>query len=103
MIKLNALDGEYMAIGRQTVETSNVLTPFGRTQQQSVNISGSGIQEVEFQHGFRMTVKSTQRMSINVDVVNGVSSSMLVNGAMPASMFSPSHGLTFNLLLWSLL
>lgn len=85
MIKLNAIDGEYMVIGRKTIETSNVLSPFGQGQQQTVNITGSGIQEVEFTDGFRMTVKANQPMTVNADVVNGVSSSMLVDGAMPVS------------------
>jgi hypothetical protein len=87
MIKLNAIDGEYMAIGRKTIETSNVLSPFGQDQQQSINITGSGIQEVEFTDGFRMTVKATQPMTVNSDVVNGISSSMLVNGVMPVSTY----------------
>ena len=77
------IDGEYMAIGRQTTETSNVLSPFG---SQAVNISGSGIQEVEYADGFRMSVRATQPMTINTDVVNGVSTSMTSsNGIMPVS------------------
>jgi hypothetical protein len=85
MIKMNSIDGEYMAIGRKTVETSNVLQPFGQSAQQSINITGSGIQEVEFQDGFRMAVMATQPMTINADVVNGVSTSMLTSGEMTAS------------------
>lgn len=87
MLKLNALDGEYMAIGRKTVETSNVLSPFGLDQQRAININGSGIQEVEFTDGFRMTVKASQPMTVSCDVVNGVSTSMLVNNAMPVSAY----------------
>jgi hypothetical protein len=74
MIKLNNIDGEYMAVGRQTVETSNVLTTFNQNQQ--VQISGSGIQEVEFTDGFRMSIKASQPMVVKTDVRNGVSSSM---------------------------
>jgi hypothetical protein len=87
MIKLNALDGEYMAIGRQTVETSNVLSPFGQDPQQSIQVNGSGVQEVEFQDGFRMTIRASQPMTINTDVVNGISSSMLVDGGTSVSMY----------------
>lgn len=86
MVKLNSIDGEYMAVGRQTIETSNVLTPFGSAQQQSVNISGSGIQEVEFQDGFRMSIMASKPMQVNANVVNGVSTSMLTGGAMSVSM-----------------
>ena len=85
MIKMSNIDGEYMAIGRKTVETGNVVSPFGQSAQQSVNITGSGIQEVEFQDGFRMAVQATQPMTVNTDVINGVSSSMITNGAMPVS------------------
>jgi hypothetical protein len=82
MVKMTNIDGEYMAIGRQTTETSTVLNPFG---SKSVNISGSGIQEAEFSDGFRMSVKATQPMTVQTDVVNGVSTSMTANGIMPVS------------------
>ncbi|KAH6675158.1 hypothetical protein B0J14DRAFT_30076 [Halenospora varia] len=85
MIKMNSIDGEFMAIGRKTVETSNVLSPFG--QQQSVNITGSGIQEVEFTDGFRMSLKASMPMTVSTDVVNGVSSGMITNGVMPVNNY----------------
>jgi hypothetical protein len=81
------IDGEYMAVGRKTIETGTVLSPFGT--QQSVNITGSGIQEVEFQDGFRMSIRATQPMTVSADVVNGVSSSM-TNGIMPVSELTSS-------------
>jgi hypothetical protein len=84
MVKMTSIDGEYMAIGRKTIETGTVLSPFGR--QQSVNISGSGIQEVEYQDGLRMAIRATQPMTVSADVVNGVSSSM-TNGLMPVSKY----------------
>ncbi|KUJ20294.1 uncharacterized protein LY89DRAFT_715719 [Mollisia scopiformis] len=87
MVKLNSIDGEYMAVGRQTVETSNVLTPFGGSQQQAVNITGSGIQELEFQDGFRMSIMASKPMTVNTDVVNGVSTSMLTGGAMSVNNY----------------
>ncbi|KAH8199238.1 hypothetical protein TruAng_006578 [Truncatella angustata] len=74
MIKMTSLDGEYMAVGRQSIETGNVLTTFNQNQQ--VQISGSGIQEVEFTDGFRMSIKASQPMTLKTDVVNGISSSM---------------------------
>jgi hypothetical protein len=86
---MNSIDGEYMAIGRKSVETGNVLTPFGT--QQSVNITGSGIQEVEFADGFRMSIKANMPMSINTDVVNGVSTSMLTQNVMPVSKYFHCH------------
>lgn len=82
LIKMTSIDGEYMAIGRKTVETGSVLSPFG--SQLSVNITGSGIQEVEFTDGLRMSIRASQPMTVSADVVNGVSSSM-TNGIMPVS------------------
>ncbi|KAH9214470.1 hypothetical protein DL95DRAFT_263316, partial [Leptodontidium sp. 2 PMI_412] len=76
LVKMTNIDGEYMAIGRQTTETANVLTPFAT---QSVNITGSGIQEVEFADGFRMSMKATQPMTLTTNVVNGISSSMITD------------------------
>ncbi|ORY58081.1 uncharacterized protein BCR38DRAFT_300023, partial [Pseudomassariella vexata] len=85
MIKLNNIDGEFMAVGRQTVETGNVLAPFG--QGQTVAISGSGIQEIEYTDGFRMSIRASQPMSVATDVVNGVSTSMLMNGVQPINNY----------------
>ncbi|TDZ37497.1 Protein piccolo [Colletotrichum spinosum] len=78
MVKLNQIDGEYVAVGRQTSELGTSLTPFG----QPINIAGSGIQEAEFQDGFRMSIRASQPMSIKTDVVNGISTEMVTNGIM---------------------
>lgn len=93
MIKMTSLDGEYMAVGRQTTETGNVLTTFNQNQQ--VQISGSGIQEVEFTDGFRMSIRASQPMTLKTDVVNGVSSSMTTGGIMPVSKFQRSLSLYY--------
>lgn len=76
-----------MAIGRMTPETSNVLAPFGSAQQQQIQINGSGIQEVEFQDGFRMSIQASQPMVVNTDYKNGVSSSMVVDGSTSVSEY----------------
>lgn len=77
MVKRNQLDGEYMIVGRQTVETNTLVQPFGSDQATSVAIQGTGLQENEFQDGFRMSTRATQPMTMNVDVVDGIDSSML--------------------------
>ena len=86
-MKLNSIDGEYRAIGRQTPETANVLSPFGVGQAETIQIAGAGIQELEFQDGLRMTVRTNQPMSVNTDVVNGVSSSMMEAGTQSVSKY----------------
>ena len=77
MVKMNAIDGEYMALGRQTIETNNALTTFGTGGNSTVNIQGTGIQEAEFTDGFRMSVRATQPVSMVVNVKNGVDQGML--------------------------
>jgi hypothetical protein len=87
MIKRTTLDGEYMALGRQTVETNAMLTPFGSDGSTQVAIQGTGLQENEFQDGFRMSVRATQPMTMNVDVKEGIDTGMLaaLQGSEPVS------------------
>ncbi|KAK7180684.1 hypothetical protein DPSP01_011273 [Paraphaeosphaeria sporulosa] len=77
MVKLQTIDGEYMMVGRQTAGTETQLTPFGSNQAAQVSITGTGLQENEFQDGFRMSIKATQPMTMNVDTKKGIDSSML--------------------------
>ncbi|XP_014561802.1 hypothetical protein COCVIDRAFT_86070 [Bipolaris victoriae FI3] len=77
MVKRSQMDGEYMVVGRQTVETNTVVVPFGSDGSTSVGIQGTGLQENEFQDGFRMSIRATQPMTMNVDVKDGIDSSML--------------------------
>jgi hypothetical protein len=88
MVKRTTLDGEYMALGRQTVETNAVLTPFGSDGATQVAILGTGLQENEFQDGFRMSTKASQPMTMNVDVKEGIDTGMLaaLSGQEPVSM-----------------
>lgn len=87
MIKRQNIDGEYMALGRQTVETNAFLTNFGSDPATQVAIQGTGLQENEFQDGFRMSVRATQPMTMNVDVKEGIDTSQLaaLNGQQPVS------------------
>jgi hypothetical protein len=94
LVKMNNIDGEYIALGRQSNINNVALTPFSSTQQMSFNVSGSGIQENEFADGFRMTIRSTQPMLINTNVVNGISSTMLSAlqpGSQSVSKLSSIH------------
>lgn len=79
IVKMNNIDGEYIALGRQTAVTGQALTPFGNIPQNQFNVTGSGIQENEFADGFRMSVRATQPTIINMDVKNGISTTMLAS------------------------
>ena len=97
MVKRTQLDGEYMIVGRQTVETNTLVQPFGSDQATSVAIEGTGLQENEFQDGFRMSTRATQPMTMNVDVVDGIDSSMLagLQGQESVSKFLPLRCLRY--------
>ena len=71
------IDGEYIALGRQTSTTGLALQQFSNQQSQAFNITGSGIQEQELTDGFRMSIRSSQPMTINTNVVNGIATTML--------------------------
>lgn len=85
MVKRNQLDGEYMVVGRQTVETNTLVQPFGS----SVGIQGTGLQENEYQDGFRMSTRAQQPLTMKLDVKQGVSSGMTagLQGAASVSKF----------------
>ena len=40
IIKMTSLDGEYMLVGRQTVDTSNVFVDYGQGATNTVNMTG---------------------------------------------------------------
>jgi hypothetical protein len=77
MVKQSQIDGEYLIVGRQTVETNTLVVPFGNDGATSVAIEGTGIQENEFLDGFRMSTRATQPMVMNVNVLDGVDGSQL--------------------------
>lgn len=87
MVKMNNIDGEYMALGRQTIETNAFLQNFGSDAATQVAIQGTGLQENEFMDGFRMSTRATQPMTMNVDVKDGIDGSMLaaLQGQEPVS------------------
>ncbi|CRK17283.1 hypothetical protein BN1723_002417 [Verticillium longisporum] len=87
MTRMTNIDGEYVVVGRRTTETGVSLTQFSQDPNQAVQIQGSGIQEVEFQDGFRMSIRASQPMSIQVNVVNGVSSGMIISGTQPVNNY----------------
>lgn len=90
MVKRTQLDGEYMVVGRQTIETNTLVVPFGSDPSTSVAIQGTGLQENEFQDGFRTSTRASQPLTMNVDVKDGVDQGMLtaLQGQQPVSKSS---------------
>jgi hypothetical protein len=83
MVKMGSLDGEYQILSRMTPEVNNALVPFGTSGNSVVQIPGSGINEAEFTDGFRMSIRATQPITVNVSPKNGIATTMLT--AMPGA------------------
>lgn len=93
IIKLTSLDGEYILLGRKTVDTANIFVQYGQGATRTVNVTGGpGTQEAEFVDGLRFTVNSQQAFGINADLKNNVASEALPQGA-----FSISKGKSYGL------
>jgi hypothetical protein len=80
ILKLTSLDGEYILLGRQTVDTANVFVQYGFGATRTVNLTGGeGVQEAEFIDGLRLVVESEEEMRINADLKNGINPGALPN------------------------
>ncbi|PVH98882.1 hypothetical protein DM02DRAFT_508143, partial [Periconia macrospinosa] len=78
MIKMTSLDGEYMLLGRQTADISNIFVQYGQGATRTVNVTGgSGIEDAEFIDGLRFTIESDHAFTMNVDIKNGVPADVL--------------------------
>ncbi|KAH7089726.1 hypothetical protein FB567DRAFT_547289 [Paraphoma chrysanthemicola] len=75
IIKLTSLDGEYVLLGRKTLDTANIFVQYGFGATRTVNLTGgNGIQEAEFIDGLRMSVMAEKEMRVNIDLKNGIKS-----------------------------
>jgi hypothetical protein len=81
IIKMTSLDGEYMLVGRKTLDTSNIFLQFGQGATRTFNMTGGpGTQEQEFIDGLRFTTQTDKDMALNVDIKQGVNP-----GTLPAN------------------
>jgi hypothetical protein len=84
IIKMTSLDGEYLLVGRQTVDTGNIFVQYGQGATRTVNMTaGPGFQEAEFIDGYRFSVQTNQSMTMNVDIKEGINP-----GTLPANTVS---------------
>jgi hypothetical protein len=73
IIKMTSLDGEYLLVGRKTVDTSNIFVQYGQGATRTVNVTGgAGIQEAEFVDGLRFSVQAGKALTMNVDLKQGI-------------------------------
>ena len=84
IIKMTSLDGEYLLVGRRTVDTSNVFVQYGQCETRTVNFTGGlGIQQAEFIDGLRFSVQSASALRVNADLKYGIQ-----DGTLPANSIS---------------
>jgi hypothetical protein len=81
IIKLKFLDGEYILLGRQTVDTANIFVQYGFGATRAVNLAGGkGVQQAEFVDGLRLGVELEKEMQVNVHLKNGIDAKALPTG-----------------------
>lgn len=90
IIKMTSMDGEYMLVGRKTVDTSNIFLQYGQGATRTFNMTGGpGTQEQEFIDGLRFTTQTGKDMTLNVDIKQGIN---------PATL--PSNSQSLNSYMW---
>lgn len=90
---MTSLDGEYMLLGRKSVDSSNIFVQYGQGVTRTVNVTGgAGIQEAEFVDGLRFSVAATAPFAMNVDIPNGVEQAALPEDTIPLSKYHPPCG-----------
>lgn len=83
---MTSLDGEYMVLGRKTLDTANIFVQYGQGATRTVNVTGgSGVQEAEFVDGLRFSVMSGMPFKMNVDIPHGVDQTVLPGGSISLS------------------
>ena len=88
IIKMTSLDGEYLLVGRKTVDTSNIFVQYGQGATRTVNLTGGvGIQEAEFVDGLRFSVQSSMALNMNVDLKHGIDTTSLPAGTQSLNSF----------------
>jgi hypothetical protein len=89
IIKMTSLDGEYLLVGRQTVDTGNIFVQYGQGATRTVNMTGGpGLQEAEFIDGYRFSVQTNQSMTMNVDIEEGINPGTLPANTVSLNSFS---------------
>jgi hypothetical protein len=88
IIKMTSLDGEYLLLGRQTIDTANVFVQYGQGATRTVNITGGqGVQEAEFIDGLRFSIQAETAMNMNVDIIQGINPGTLPSNTEPLNSF----------------
>lgn len=88
IIKMTSLDGEYMLLGRQAADLTNIFVQYGQGATRTVNVTAGGRQEAEFVDGLRLSMVSQADVGLNVDLTNGVAPETLPAGTTSLYSFA---------------
>ena len=81
IIKMTSLDGEYLAIGRRDIDSSNIFVQYGQGETRTANFTaGPGRQETEFIDGLRLSVETDQPVRMNIEIKSPVNMAVLPQG-----------------------
>jgi hypothetical protein len=73
IIKMTSLNGEYLLVGRQTVDTSTIFLQYDQGATRTVNMTARpGLQEAESIDGYQFSVQTNQSMTMDVDIKESI-------------------------------
>jgi hypothetical protein len=86
MSQMTSIDGEYVILGRRSIDVGNIFVPFGEGDAFSVNITGGpGRQDTEFMDGLRFAIESDRPLRMNVNLKYPVSTEEIPQGMVSLS------------------
>lgn len=89
IIKMKSMDGEYLLVGRKTVDTANIFVQYGQGETRTVNLTGGpGVQQAEFVDGLRFAVQAESALRMNVDLKEGVNPGTLPENTQALNSYS---------------
>jgi hypothetical protein len=88
IIKMTSLEGEYILLGRKSIDTTNIFVQYGQGATRTVNITSGGRQEAEFVDGLRFSMISRDNLTMNVDLKNGIAPESLPEGTRSLNSFA---------------
>ncbi|PBP19869.1 paired amphipathic helix protein Sin3a [Diplocarpon rosae] len=86
--KMTAIDGEYILVGRKSVDVGNIFVQYGQGATRTANFTGgTGNQCVEFIDGMRFTVQTNKDLQMNIELKEGVNPKTLPPNTVSLNSF----------------
>lgn len=89
IMKMTSIDGEYILVGRQSIDTANIFMQFGQGETRTAHLSnGPGTQQTEWIDGIRFNVQAEQTMAFNVNLRPGINPGTLPANTEPLNSYA---------------